>query len=345
MEYGESIDLCPNGQKDASGKTSTEWLTKRDKFVITGTTFGDCVPKGHLFKGDGSPRSVVARYACNRKEETTPFRQRSYDTGNIGESIAVPRFAEQGKYTLLYPGLLASKTHDYWGGSPDGVCVKDRFIVECKTLALRKFEYDDNGKAKVLTKHLAQANFYMYLTGYRKCAFVQFEPVGDVTHVKWLDYDEENMRTAIAHAELVTNEAIAVKKAIAVHIARCKDALESIKHTNAFVGGDAEKEACFLALDDLRDRNCPEPLDKLDACREILHKHTLQYLKPFDNARVIVNTELAAVEEIFQTYTPRKQKRKPRVSTVEKDKEYKGLEINRVDDDLLAACKRFKKLN
>lgn len=309
MEFERSIDVLGE-----DGQAKPEWEEQRSKCVVSGTTFGNCVPRGHPFKGDKNENSVIAAYACGQKVSFTAYQQTHFlDPGKEGEKLALPMFEAEFGCKLYRAGLLVCKHQPLWRGSPDGIHIDEKYIWECKTLVSRKLQFDSAGQAIVLGKHLGQAHFYMYLTGYRRCAFSQYDKDANVLHTTWLDYDEDATNLAIGYAELVTRKALAVKERV------------------DFLADEIVKRGVYIRQPLKEDGRWMTPLD-----RHALHSKTIEDC-------------LEELREIYAQYAPNPVKRMRGVSTSWAELEAETIKYQRLDAtpdlaaELRAMTKQFQK--
>ena len=83
---GHCYDVCPAGQKDASGKVEPRWADNRDKLALSGTSFGKILPKEHPLKAKGSAEDVMKAFVFNDKPNYSSFALRMFASGNECES-------------------------------------------------------------------------------------------------------------------------------------------------------------------------------------------------------------------------------------------------------------------
>lgn len=211
--YLRSTDVCPKGQKDANNKPTKDWIDSRGKLILSGTTIGAICPIGHPFKTSRmKPSDIIKRYCLNFRKPISEFAKKAMQHGNDHEDTAVQKFASGGNFKFKFPGLLISKECEMWGGSPDGVEINNEFIIEVKNLPIRQFKYNQDGSAMIPQEYLAQSQFYMYLTGIRRCAFIQNKESVGLMEVTWMDYDEENTLTMIEAARKFTEHVLEFKR-------------------------------------------------------------------------------------------------------------------------------------
>lgn len=315
MHFENSTDVIGE-----NGQDSVKWGQERDICVVSGTNFGACVPKDHPYKTDEDSYSVIARYACGKKKNFSQYQREHFlNPGKTGEKIALPRFCQENKCKLYRPGLLVCNHQPLWRGSPDGINVEEKYIWECKTLTSRNFEFDENGNAKVQKKNMGQCQFYMYLTGYKRCALTQYKKKTGETHTTWIDYDEENTLVALMHAERVTRIAVRTRECIEKHV---RDIHE---HIDAMVL--PERDAKYKDEDEM----WLTPVDRLEA-------HSVCILAALDE-----------INSIYENYAPnpkpREKSTERRVSQLEKLETsmfaYAPLEVDdALVNELLAAKKK-----
>ena len=245
---GHCYDACPEGQKDEHGKVAEAWAANRDKLALTGTSFGKILPVGHPLKGKGKPEEVMKAYVFNDKQNVNEFVKKMFAVGNECEPIAARKFCFQTGKRLDFPGLCISERNPLIGGSPDGVSVDRDFIVEIKTLVRRKIELDSAGDAVVPQYYLAQANFYMWLTNIKRCAFVQYDHQSGQLWITWLDYMEDAMETALHCAFKYVEEVAALRAEWLDSMDKMKTAVEFLERGLVVPEDDPDGEKEFTPI-------------------------------------------------------------------------------------------------